>query len=257
MLKIVIPANMEETTLEHLRRAGRPVSFMNGQDFGRVESTGDEVVRLRSYDIPTEVLDSCDVGLCGRDWVIEQCLELRIRPEILESYGYGRQFSGSPTLDLVAPANAGIKRVEDIKAGSVIMTEYPNLTREFLKRYGFKTARFGRNHQTPSKPDEFRNWCREEDTIGIRTVHGRIAALVCIGAGLGVMVNETGRTLEKNKLVVIGQLLQIETVLIVDPEAIKNKGDEVDILRADLNRAYLSIRKELEGSQGSPERFPG
>ena len=253
MIKILVPAKMG-TTLEHLKRSGRHVSFPNGTDFGTIESTGDTVVRLRSYDIPVETIARCDVGLCGSDCVQEQSLEHELQFQTIATFKYGREFNTLPSLDLIAP-NDGPKSIEDIKPGNVILTEHPNITRDFLESCGLPSARYGKNHGNPSDPKKFEEWCIENGLVGIRIVHGKIGALVSIEKGLGVMVNETGTTLRENCLHVVSRIYPIETVLIVNPESLRTKEPEIESLRKDLESAYIAICKERESTSVSPERL--
>lgn len=254
MLKIVIPANMEATVSEHLKRAGRPISFEEGRDFCEVAGTGDQVIRLRSYDIPVEVGDRWDVGLCGSDWIKEKHLEHGIRPIRLAEFKYGRTFTHAPTLDLVVRKDDSITAVVDIEPGKIVITEHPLLTRAFLEDNGVRVAQLGKNHGAPSLPDEFRTWCKSEGFVGVRTVHGRIAALVSLGEVYGVLVNETGKTLEDNQLKIIDTVEEISTVLIANRDTMQQKEAEIYSLKESLERAYLAIRGEIEGSSSVERR---
>lgn len=252
MLKIVIPKNMSDTTLEHLERAGRKTEFGPGLDIGTSGQEGDQVIRLRSMDIPIEVDDTCDVGLCGSDWLEERKLELGIDLEVLSEYVYGRKFPPRlPTLDLVAREEDDVSNIEDLRLGSIVITEYPYLTENFLRERGFnRLAQLGKQEGAPTKPSEFRKWCSDEGYIGVRTEHGSISALVNVGSGYGVMVNETGLTLATNVLKVVDTVREIKTFLVVDKNALleKKKGREIESFQRDLDRAYLSIYNESEAA---------
>lgn len=263
MIKIVLPANME-TAIDHLAKAGWVPQFIDGQDFGWIKDKVGEnrVIRLRSFDIPIEVDGSCDAGLCGSDVFAERSLSFPLKLEVLARFSYGRKFGTTPTLALVAPKEEKTKSVGEVKPGTIILTEHPNLTRRFLESHGLAVSLLGEvNNSSQEKllPQEFRSWCVEEGRVGMRIVHGRIPALVRLGAGLGVMVNETGQTLAAYDLKVVGKIMDIEVILMADREALADpeKGHQIRQLKVDLERAYFQISSEYESSLGtSHEREP-
>jgi len=240
---------MQETTTRHFLDAHRTVRFQKGLNRGTINETGDLVVRLRSFDIPVEVDDSCDIGLCGSDWVKEKELQLGIKLAILGEYNYGRSSGGnSPSLDLVVPNDNSLSSIQEVETGSMILTEYPNLTREHFTINGFETAELGQTVDAPTSPDDFRDWCRQNGKIGIRVVHGAIPELVYVGAGHGVMVNESGKTLRKNDLKVVDTIHEIKTLLIADVDALNDdhKREEIESLRRDLGEVNWAISGESE-----------
>ncbi|MBI4037665.1 hypothetical protein HY382_01300 [Candidatus Curtissbacteria bacterium] len=258
MISIAVPANME-TTLEHLKLSGRPVTFADRRDDGIVETTGDQVIRLRSYDIPLVVGFSANIGLCGSDMVAERQMQFVKRHEILSEYIYGRQFkSNQPTLDLVAPQNERIKTVREIEPGSIIATEYPNLTRSLLEDNDMKTDLFLDSQTTPDDLKEFITGCKDEGLVGMVIVHGRVPAVMhhLNGYGVyGVLVNESGKTLKDNNLKILERIHRITTQLIVDPDALKSEiAEEIEGLRKNLDETYIMRIKESEGPR-QKERF--
>lgn len=257
MIKIAIPANMP-TAITHLQAAGRNVKFANGGDLGWVEGANSRnfIVRLRSFDIPIVVDDSCDVGLCGSDVYEERKKVFDFGLEILDRFSYGRVFGTSPRLELVVTKENSIKNPKEIKPGTIILTEHPHLTKEFLEDNGVKVSILGENSAATTLPGEFRNWCTREGRVGVQVVHGRIPALVRLGAGLGVMVNETGATILANELKVVAKLQDIEMLLVADRKALKDgqKGVEIKKLAKDLEQAYFTISLEYETSIINHER---
>lgn len=259
MISIAIPANME-TTLEHLRLAGRPVTFADGRDDGIVETTGDQVIRLRSYDVPLVVGISAHVGLCGSDMVEERSMQFVKRPVILSEYVYGRQFkSNQPTLDLVAPKNERATRINDLEPGSIVVTEYPNLTKNLLEENSIRTEQFLDTNTTPDDLRDFIDHCTREAIVGTVVAHGRVPAIMRHLNGFrvyGVLVNESGKTLRVNELKVLERIHRIRILLIADPEAL-NEGisGEIEGLKKILDEAYiLHINGESE-SPRSKERL--
>ena len=257
MIKIAIPANMP-TALTHLQATGRKVFFAEGQDFAWTESENgrDLIIRLRSFDIPVVIGDSCDVGLCGSDVLEERSLAFGLNLEVLERFSYGRIFGTCPRLELVSPKENGIKNPKEFAAGTMILTEHPNITKKFLENSGLKVSILGENSAVAILPSQFRGWCAKEGKVGIQVVHGRIPALVSLGAGFGVMVNETGGTIVANELKVVAKIADIEMLLLADRQALKDgqKGVEIKKLAKDLEEAYFTISREYESSIINHER---
>lgn len=257
MIKIAIPANMP-TALTHLQATGRKVFFAEGQDFTWTESknSSDLVIRLRSFDIPVVVGDSCDVGLCGSDVLEERSLAFGLNLEILERFSYGRIFGTCPRLELVSPKENGIKNPKEFATGTMILTEHPNITKKFLENSGLKVSILGENSAVAILPSQFRAWCTKEGKVGIQVVHGRIPALVSLGAGFGVMVNETGTTISANELKVIAKIADIEMLLVADKQALgdRKKCQEIRRLQQELREAYIGISGEYESQVINHER---
>lgn len=259
MLKIAVPEGMSDTTLVHLTRAGyRPV-FENERRDGRIIGRKDTIIKVRSYDIPVEVADGCHVGLVGSDWIDERELELGEQlVNSIASFPYGRKFipSNSPTLDFIASEDSPIRSLEDIRPGQIVLTEYPNLTRKKLESSGHSVVEYGESRFLPKEPKLFRDWLKGEGYVGIRVVHGSIAALINNHSGaLGVMVNETSDTLRNNNVRIVTNLMGIETKLIVNPfvMARQSKEKEINVFREAMENAWSNIRQELEANTPSPE----
>ena len=252
MLQVAIAKNMRRYVQRHFLKAGLRIAFEDGTDHGRINSNGNIVDGLRSYDIPIDVMDKTyDVGLCGSDWVEEHRLGFNIHPAILGRYTYGRRSLIRPTLDFVASNEDPIFRVEDIKPGSIVRTEHPILTKLFLEERGHQVATLGQIPDGPS-PEDFRDWCRERGMVGVRIVHGAIATSVSKSESnngcYGIMVNEKSETAMNHNLMVVETLLTIDNLLIANPKLLddKEKGPELEMLCQSLERGYASFRRNLE-----------
>jgi ATP phosphoribosyltransferase len=253
MIKIIVPANMG-STLELMALSGRTVVFPEGEDFTTIEETREEVVRLRSFDIPVGVEGFFDVGFCGSDWVEEKKLELGLRHVNLGGFNFGRSLKGpQPKLDLITLEGSDIKKTSDLKEGSIVVTEYPLLTEKFLNEKGVKTSRYGKQNGAPTQPQEYKRWCQKEGVVGITTVHGRIAALVRVSGEVGVMINESGDTLRRNGLKKIENIMPITTQLIANINSFEDeeKRNELDEFDRRLDEAYQIIvsREPEEGTE--------
>ena len=250
-----------KTTLVLMEETGRRVVFPEGQDLTTVEGSEDQVARLRSFDIPVEVESGFDIGFCGSDWVKEKELELGLRYIKFGRFAFGRTFEGpQPKLELIASKDSGISEVKNIEPGRVVLTEYPLLTKQFLEEKGIKTFKHGdlsydNGERPPTHPSDFRKWCQDEGLVGIRVVHGRIAALARANGTVGVMVNETGGTLEKNSLTVVETIMPIETELIgnIDSFNDERKRAEMNSFDREINEAYNRL-KDGESREGNEAR---
>lgn len=262
MTKIAIAANMN-SMLFHLEKAGRPVTFFPGQEIGTIYGEGEnyhKVLRLRSFDIPAEVSDSCDVGLCGADWVAEKELELDLGLSVLnkdEQFMYGREIlTSAPRLELMIRQEDSIKSTAKLKPG-IVLGEQPRLIKNYFEENGWKgkVAQMGQDG-APGKPKDFRKYCEENELMGIRIVHGKIASLVRSGAGYGIGVNETNKTITDNGLKVLDKLMDVPVLLVADPEAKlgQNLGREIMRLHRDLVDSYRKYFVESETS-GIPEHL--
>lgn len=255
MITIGIPVNME-TTIKHLNRAGWRVTFVEEQGVEVVATNGKEgqIIRWRSLDIPLEVHGGADVGIVGSDCVKERKLQFPgLDIEILAEFdSYGRKLFGiKPRLELITFNNNPISNPEEIPQGSIIRTEYPFLTKEFLEHLTFKVAIMGETSPIFASPREFNLWCKEGGFIGIRRIGGQPESFASLGQEYySTVVSETGKSLTVNPVKSIGTIEEIKMFLIVAESTLNDKQKEREItsLAGDLREAYRSI---LEGPQGS------
>ncbi len=86
------------------------------------------VMFTRAADIPEFVADgAADIGMTGLDLIEENSASV----EILEDRNFG-----SAKLVLAVPDDSSIEKIEDIADGALVATEFPNLTRRYLKNNG-------------------------------------------------------------------------------------------------------------------------
>ncbi len=174
---------------------------------------------------------------------------------LLAEFAYGRQLIQSPRLELIAPCESEIQTPRQIEPGSLVLTEYPELTAKFLRELGHEVVHLEQTREAPSLPSDFRLWCKQQGVVGLRTVHGGVAVLVREGFGFGVMVNETGKTLENYRLRPIGTIMEITTQFLADsasydPETVTRP--RIDRLHRDLGKAYVLLTDESRRELGIP-----
>ena len=138
MLRVVLPkGSLEKATLELFAAADLPVRRGSDVDYrGAIDDPRvDEVRILRPQEIPRYVAEGTfDVGITGRDWIEETGVEVVSLGELAYS-----KTSSSPIRVVLAVAEASpVRKIADLRAGSRVSTEYPELTRRVLEKAGVR-----------------------------------------------------------------------------------------------------------------------
>lgn len=192
MLKIALPkGSLEKPTLELFDQADLEVK---GASRGYNPSIDDprivKVKILRPQEIPQYVEEGhFDLGISGHDCVAESgadVIEIAQMP-------YGRQQVGTLKMVIAVPEDSVIEAAKDIPPGSRVTTEFPNVTKKFFDDLGIPVEIFYSYGATEAKVPELM------DVI--------------------VDLTETGTTIKKNNLKIIGQILESSTRLIVNKQA--------------------------------------
>ena len=195
-LKLVIPkGSLERATFELFEAADLKVWRGSERDYrGRVDDPRiDSVAVLRPQEIPTYVEDGFfDVGVTGEDWIAETGADV-VKVTALE---YSKQTDLPVRVVLAVPRDAGIGSPEEIKPGSRISTELPNITRTYFEKLGIPVRIFLSYGATEAKVPEI------VDAI--------------------VDLTETGSTLRRNGMEILDVLLESRTHLIANPVAFEN-----------------------------------
>jgi ATP phosphoribosyltransferase len=149
-----------------------------------------------------------DLGISGLDWVEET------GADVIEvaNLSFSKTGEGNVKIVIAVYRDEAIEDVTDIRPNSRITTEYPNLTRSFFETIGIPVQLF--------------------------TSYGASEAKVPDLMDVVVDLTETGTTLRKNGLKIIGQIMESHTALIANRDA---WGDPVK------RRAIEQIRSLLIG----------
>ena len=192
MFNIALPkGSLEEQTLQlfkeadlEVRRTDRDYNpQINDERIGKVKI-------LRPQEIPTYVeMGYFDMGISGLDWVHESGAKVR---EIAK-LNYSKTGQGNVKIVVAVHRDEPISTVEEIRPDSRVTTEYPEMTKEFFGRLGIPVRLF------PS--------------------YGASEAKVPDLMDVVVDLTETGTTLRKNGLKIIGQIMESYTVIIANKEA--------------------------------------
>jgi ATP phosphoribosyltransferase len=192
MISIALPkGSLEAQTLQlfkeadlEVRRTDRDYNpRISDERFGKVKI-------LRPQEIPTYVEKGYfDLGISGLDWVRET------RADVVElaTLSYSKTGEGNVRIVIAVYQDEPISRVEEIRPGSRVTTEYPSLTKQFFDERG----------------------------IPVQLFHSFGASEAKVPDLMDVVVDltETGTTLRRNGLKIIGQIMESYTVLIANRAA--------------------------------------
>jgi len=197
MLSIALPkGSLEQQTLQLFREADLAVQQtdrdynpkISDERFGKVKI-------LRPQEIPTYVEKGYfDLGISGLDWVRETGAEV----VELTHLTYSKTGEGNVRIVVAVHQDEPITTVHQIRPQSRVTTEYPNLTKKYF----------------------------ENLNIPVQLFHSYGASEAKVPDLMDVVVDltETGTTLRRNGLRIIGQIMESSTVLIAhrasyeDPE---------------------------------------
>jgi ATP phosphoribosyltransferase len=195
MINIALPkGSLEEQTLQlfkeadlEVRRTDRDYNpQINDERIGKVKI-------LRPQEIPTYVeMGYFDMGISGLDWVCESGAKVKE----IAILNYSKTGQGNVKIVVAVHRDEPISTVNEIRPDSRVTTEYPEMTREFFGRLGIPVRLF------PS--------------------YGASEAKVPDLMDVVVDLTETGTTLRKNGLKIIGQIMESYTVIIANSESFRD-----------------------------------
>ena len=189
ILRIGLPSgSLQEPTLALFAKAGFTISVPRRSYKPAIDDPEIEVRLLRAQEISRYVEHGyLDLGLTGRDWVVENDSDV----ETLCEMTFSKVSNVATRWVLVVPDASPIRSVKDLQ-GKVIATEAVGMTRRFLEKHGVQaTVEFSWGATEVKVPDLV-------DAI--------------------VDVTETGSSLVANKLRIV------ETLMESSPQVIANKA---------------------------------
>lgn len=192
MLSIALPkGSLEEQTLQLFAQADLEVKkHARGYNPSINDPRISKVKILRPQEIPLYVAEGYfDLGIGGYDWITEtgaDVVEVADMP-------YAKTGAGVMRLVIAVPEDSPIQKPEDIPHGSRVSTELPNVTRKYFEDIG-----------VPVKI-----------TFSYGATEAKIPELVDVVVDL----TETGETLRRNRLKVIGTVLESTTRLMANKDS--------------------------------------
>jgi len=205
VLNIGLPkGSLQESTLKLFRKAGFTISVGSRSYIPSIDDEELSGLLIRAQEMARYVQDGIlDLGLTGRDWVLEQNAKVKEVCPLQYAKGGLR-----PVRWVVAvPNESPIRRIEDL-GGKRIATELVQYTRRFLRERGIEA--------------------QVEFSWGATEVKApRLADAI-------VELTETGSTLRANNLRIVGTILESTTVLIANRQAWKNPWKREKIRRIEM-----------------------
>lgn len=191
ILKFGIPkGSLEAQTLELMRKSGWRISVDGRSYRPKVDDPSLSCRLLRPQEMPRYIADdSLDAGITGRDWVVENDVDL----VEVESFVYSKVSLAPTRWVLVVRDSSPVRRLEDL-AGKRVATEMVNFTRRvFAQRRVPVDVEFSWGATEAKAADEL------VDAV--------------------VEVTETGSSLRANGLRIVEELLTSTPVLVASKDA--------------------------------------
>ncbi|MDI6719013.1 MAG: ATP phosphoribosyltransferase [Methanomicrobiales archaeon] len=189
MITIALPkGSLEQQTLQVFKEADLEVKRTDRDYSPRIadERIG-KVKILRPQEIPSYVQRGYfDLGISGLDWVRESGAEV----VEVANLSYSKGGEGNVRIVIAVSADEPIDSATEIRPGSRVTTEYPNITKAFFESLSIPVQLF------PS--------------------YGASEAKVPDLMDVVVDLTETGTTLRRNGLKIVGQIMESYTVLIAN-----------------------------------------
>jgi ATP phosphoribosyltransferase len=240
MLRLVLPkGSLERATLELFAAADLGVVRSSEVDYRAAidDPRIDEVRILRPQEIPLYVADGLfDIGITGRDWVEERGSAVTSLGELR----YSKATANPIRVVLAVPVDSPVSSVADLARSATgphgalrVATEYPELTRRYLRSHGVDAE--------------------------VSLSYGATEAKVPDIADCVVEITETGRALRAAGLKIVETLLVSHTELIANPEAAADpaKRHAMDQLLTLLQGALEARGKVLVKLNVAAEQLPG
>lgn len=214
-IRIAVPSKgrISEPAVKLLAKAGIGIKdTANRKLFSETYDEDISVMFTRAADIPEFVADgAADVGMTGLDLIEEMNADV----EILEDLNFG-----SAKLVLAVPEESEIESVSDISDGSVVATEFPNLTRKYLKSNGINAKIIELSGSTEIAP-----------FIGV--------------ADIITDLTSTGTTLKMNHLKIIDNILESSIKLIANKKSFKVNNEKIEAIRTGIKGVLDAEGKKL------------
>lgn len=185
-LRIGVPSKgrLSELAGELLKQAGLSFRRQERSLFARVGEMPVDITFLRTEDIPVLCAEGAiDLGITGSDLVAETGVD------VIQRLALG---VGKCRLAICVPDDAAVRTPQDLD-GKRIATSFPNATQEYLKR-----------HQA---------------NVHLVTLSGSVEIMITLGVADAIVdLVETGSTLAANRLRILDEIGQYETIVIQNPQ---------------------------------------
>jgi ATP phosphoribosyltransferase len=216
-LKLGLPkGSLQDATIQLFARAGFNIYVNSRSYFPSIDDPDIECMLIRAQEMPRYVCEGVlDAGLTGLDCVAEHRYgrDPHTCVTSLADLVYSKQSFGKVKWVLAAPEDSRFKTPQDLE-GAVIATEFVQMTRAYFDRLGVKVKRV-----------EF-SW-------------GATEVKPPLLADAIVEVTETGSSLRANRLRILDTVLESNTQLVANGNALADpwKKTKIENLALLLNAA--------------------
>jgi ATP phosphoribosyltransferase len=199
-LKLGIPkGSLQDATVQLFARAGFNIYVSSRSYFPSIDDPDIECMLIRAQEMARYVSDGVlDAGLTGQDWIAEHELGDG-KTGVLESVAdliYAKQSFGKVRWVLAVPEESGFASAKDLN-GKTIATELVRVTKQYFTKQGVDV--------------------NVEFSWGATEVKAPVLADAIVEA------TETGSTLRANRLRVIDTILESNTQLIANKQALSDE----------------------------------
>jgi ATP phosphoribosyltransferase len=216
-LKLGIPkGSLEANTVELFKKAGWRISYDSRSYFPDIDDEEIVCSLVRAQEMSKYVeAGNLDLGLTGKDWIIENDSKVVAVQDLVYSKTSARQAKWV----LVVRQDSPIQSIEDME-GKHISTELVNFTKRYFRERNINVL------------VEF-SWGATEAKV----VEGLVDAIV--------EVTETGSTIRANKLKIVHELMTTNTQLIASQAAWEDpwKRQKIEQIRTLLKGSLQAMGK--------------
>jgi len=216
-LKLGIPkGSLEANTVELFKKAGWRISYDSRSYFPDIDDEEIVCSLVRAQEMSKYVeAGNLDLGLTGKDWIIENDSKVVAVQDLVYSKTSARQARWV----LVVRQDSPIQSIEDME-GKHISTELVNFTKRYFRERNINVL------------VEF-SWGATEAKV----VEGLVDAIV--------EVTETGSTIRANKLKIVHELMTTNTQLIANQAAWEDpwKKQKIEQIRILLKGSLQALGK--------------
>jgi ATP phosphoribosyltransferase len=213
-LKVAIPnkGRLHESCIKLIERAG--INTINYKDRVLCTKSHDgnyTIVFLRTQDIPSFVSEGVlDIGITGKDIVIESKENVEIIKDL--NFGYCKVI-------VAVGQDSNINSIQDIPEGAKVATSFVNIARDFFEKEGKNVEVIEISGATEVSPQ-----------LGL--------------ADVIVDITSTGSTLKVNKLKIIAEILESQTVVVANPKVLETAKEEIDMFCLAIDSVMLAEQKK-------------
>lgn len=210
--------SLQEATVNLFRRSGWRISLTSRNYFPEINDPEINCSICRAQEMSRYVASGTfDVGLTGRDWIMENDSEVHLVADLI----YSKVSQRPARWVLAVPYDSEIQDIRDLQ-GKKIATELVNFTRRYFAEAGVDVK------------VEF-SWGATE---------AKVIAGLCDAI---VEVTETGTTMRANGLRIVKELMQSNTQLIANQESWKDPWKREKIEQISLLLKGALKAEELVG----------